>query len=163
VHDDVTGYEESLWAPASWWALAAGAVVTVWWAFLVAAPAWWAWTAAAVAGVVVFGSLLRYSRVRVSARPDGLHAGRARLAWAYVGSVDVLDADRVRTVLGVSADARAHLLVRTYCRGAVKVAVDDDRDPTPYWVISTRDPENLAAHLRRFAGSGGAPLGTQHT
>jgi hypothetical protein len=156
-------YEETLWAPLSWWWMGAGAVVAVWWCFFVAAPASWAWTAAVVSTGAVFGGLLRYSRTTVTTGPGGLHAGRAVLPSAHIGQVDALDADQTRRLLGVEADARAHLLVRAYCGGAVKVAVRDDRDPTPYWVVSSRRPGELARQLRRLTGTGGAALGTQHT
>ena len=76
MHDDPGAYEEALWAPLSWWCMAAGAVVAVWWCFFVATPAWWAWTAAAVAGAAVFGGLLHYSRTPVASGPGGLRAGR---------------------------------------------------------------------------------------
>jgi Protein of unknown function (DUF3093) len=163
VHDDPGAYAETLWAPLSWWCMAAGAVLAVWWCFFVATPAWWAWTAAAAAGAAVFGGLLHYSRTPVASGPDGLRAGRALLPPAYIGRVDVLDRDQTRRLLGVGADARAYLLVRSYCAGAVRVAVRDERDPTPYWLVSTRHPDDLARHLRRVAGSGGAAVGTQHT
>jgi Protein of unknown function (DUF3093) len=163
VHDDPGAYEETLWAPLSWWCMATGAVLAVWWCFFVATPAWWAWTAAVVAGAAVFGGLLRYSRTPVASSSDGLRAGRAVLPSAHIGRVDVLDRDETRRLLGVGADARAYLLVRSYCAGAVRVAVRDDRDPTPYWVVSSRHPDDLAGHLRRVTGSGGATLGTQHT
>jgi Protein of unknown function (DUF3093) len=163
VHDDPADYDETLWAPVSWWCMGAGAVVAVWWCFFVATPAIWAWTAGAVAGVAVFGGLLKYSRTTVTTGSGGLQAGRAALPSAHIGRVDVLDRAETRRLLGVGADARAYLLVRTYCPGAVKVAVRDSRDPTPYWVVSSRRAEDLARHLRRLTGTGGAALGTQHT
>jgi hypothetical protein len=141
------GYQETLWAPLSWWFVAAVGVVAVWWCFFVATPAPVAWAAGAVAAVAAVGGLVRYSGARVSTDGTGLHAGRAVLPWPCVGAVEVLDADGTRGLIGVDADARAYLLVRTYCRGAVKVAVDDDRDPTPYWVVSTRHADELALHL----------------
>jgi hypothetical protein len=49
---------------------------------------------------------------------------------------------------GVDADARAYLVLRGYCGGAVKVEVDDPGDPTPYWLVSSRRPLQLAAALR---------------
>jgi hypothetical protein len=156
-------YKETLWAPVSWWCLAAAAVVAVWWCFFVATPGEVAWIATLVSGLAILGGLLHYSRIRVSTESDGLHAGRALLPWAHVGPVEALDAEATRRQLGVGADARAYLLVRAYCTGAVRVAVRDARDPTPYWVVSSRHPEDLARHLRRVAGSGGAAVGTQHT
>jgi hypothetical protein len=156
-------YQETLWVPLSWWCLGGAAVAAVWWCFFVATNALVTTVAALLAAIVVLGGLLRYSLTRVSTGSDGLHAGRATLPWAHVGDVEVLDADSTRRLIGVSADARAHLLVRTYCGSAVKVAVDDPRDPTPYWVISTRHADDLAGSLRRLTGTGGAPFGAQHT
>ena len=141
-------YVEVLRPPVSWWAMAAGIVISVWWAFFVAAPSQVALIAAVVTAAVVGGGLFRYGAVRISTDDVGLHAGRAVLPWPCVGAADVLDARRLREQLGVQADARAHLLIRSYCREAVRVDVGDARDPTPYWVISTRHPQDLALHLR---------------
>jgi hypothetical protein len=141
------GYAETLTPPPSWWAMGAGVVVAVFWCFVVATPLLAAVIAAAVATVVV-GWLLVRSAVRVAVTADGLRAGAATLPMQYVGEVEVLDADRTRRLLGVEADARAHLVVRSYCRTAVRMEVDDPRDPTPYWVISSRRPDQLALHLR---------------
>jgi len=141
-------YVEVLRPPVSWWAMAAGMVVAVWWAFFVAAPAQVALVAAGVTAAVVGAGLFRYGAVRISTDDAGLHAGNAVLPWPYVGAVEVLDARRLHEQLGVEADARAHLLIRSYCREAVRVEVDDVRDPTPYWVISTRHAHDLALHLR---------------
>ncbi len=144
-----TRYEEVLRPPLSWWLMAAGGVAAVWWCFVVATPASVAGIAALVAAVGTGTGLARYGSVRVSTDEHGLRAGRAVLPWQHVGSVEVLGPEQLHRTLGVDADARAHLLLRSYCRGAVKVAVDDARDPTPYWVISTRRGEELALHLER--------------
>jgi hypothetical protein len=118
-----------------------------------------AWIAGVVSAAVVVGGLVRYSAAQVSTDGIGLHAGRAVLPWPCVGAVEILDAEGARELLGVHADARAYLLVRTYCKGALKVAVDDDRDPTPYWVVSTRHADELAGRLR----PGGVRHGAHHT
>jgi hypothetical protein len=57
-------------------------------------------------------------------------------------------------VAGPGADARAYLLLRPYLKRAVRVTVRDDRDPTPYWLVSSRDPEHLATAIRVISGSG---------
>jgi hypothetical protein len=36
---------------------------------------------------------------------------------------------------------------RPWVRGAVQVVLDDPADPTPFWVVSTRDPVRLATVL----------------
>jgi len=55
----------------------------------------------------------------------------------------------------VDADARAFLLLRPYLRRAVMVPVQDPADPTPYWLVSTRQPERLVRAL--VAASGDSP------
>jgi hypothetical protein len=106
-------------------------------------------TAAAVAtglgAATVALALLASPRIDVDAA--GLRAGSARIEPEFLGEVSVLDRERLRAVLGVEADARAHLCHRAYAAGAVKVGIVDPRDPTPYWVVSTNRPDELASAL----------------
>jgi hypothetical protein len=50
-------------------------------------------------------------------------------------------------VLGVGADPLAFVVQRPWVPGAVQVLLNDPADPTPYWVISSRRPTQLAAAL----------------
>ncbi|MDQ3485571.1 MAG: DUF3093 domain-containing protein [Actinomycetota bacterium] len=140
-------YRETLRVPATWWLLGTGFAASVWWAFFVAMT----WEVAIAAGVVaatlVATALWRYGSVRVVVDDDGLQAGRALLPHRYVGRVTPLDEAASRAAAGVDADARAFLMLRTYCRTAVRVTVDDDADPTPYWLVSTRRPDELSRCL----------------
>jgi len=56
-------------------------------------------------------------------------------------------------VAGPDADVRAYLLLRPYLKRSVKVTVRDERDPTPYWLVSTRHPEHLVTAIRVINGS----------
>ncbi len=67
-----------------------------------------------------------------------------------------LDADATRRLAGVEADARAYLLLRPYLKRAVRVDVTDPADPAPYWLLSTRQPDELAAALTGVTRSGGS-------
>jgi hypothetical protein len=142
-------YTETLHVPASWWLVGLVLAVTVWWVFFVVAPVWVAVVAGLVAAGLVAAGLLRYGAARIEAGATGLRAGRALLPWQHVGPSVALDRDEARRQLGPDADARAYLMVRSYCSGAVKVYVDDEADPTPYWIVSSRRPTVLAAHLNR--------------
>jgi len=147
VDDGGEPYRETLAVPVSWWLMGAGLALAVFWAFVVATPLLVAVLAGLVAAGLVVGGLTRYGAARVATDPDGFSAGRALLPYRHVGAVEPLDAAATRRVLGVDADARAYLLVRAYCGGAVKVTVQDPADPTPYWLVSTRRPSALAASL----------------
>lgn len=85
----------------------------------------------------------------VLAVQDGeLHAGRARVPLALLGEVTVLPSrDRMRDELGGRLDARAHVVLRSWVPTGVRVTLRDPADPTPYWLLSTRRPQELAAAL----------------
>ena len=140
-------YTERLYAPVSWWLLGLLIVVAIGWAFLVATPLIVTWIATAVALVVVATILVSYGGARITVDDRGVRAGKALLPLANVGAVSRLDRTQTRQTVGPDADARAFLLLRSYCPGAVTIVVDDDHDPTPYWLVSTRHPTALAASL----------------
>lgn len=140
-------YAERLFLPWSWWLLGILFVASVGWAFFVATPLAAAAVALVVTTLLVGTLLLRYGATQVRVDAHALHAGRATLPLGNVGPVTALDPEATRRLLGPGADARAFLLTRPYCRTAVRVDVLDPTDPTPYWVISSRHPVDLAARL----------------
>jgi hypothetical protein len=147
VHGDRGAYTEVLRVPGSWWGLGLVFVATVWWAFSVAAPTSLALAASAVALVLVVSGLLVYGGASICVDGAGVHAGGAHLPWRYVGAAVALDAEQTHRALGVEADARAYLVTRPYVDCAVKVVVEDARDPAPYWLVSTRHPAQLASRV----------------
>jgi hypothetical protein len=147
-------YDERLGVPLRWWALATMFLASMLIAFLVATPAWVAVTGTAVLVALVLTLFLGYGAARVSVRDGVLTAGRARISLEHVGEVEALDAARTRLLAGREADARAYLLLRPYLSRAVRIGIDDPADPTPYWLVSSRRPDRLAAALRG-TGSGG--------
>lgn len=78
-----------------------------------------------------------------------LHAGRAHIGVEHLGPAETLDAGRLRAVMGPQADVRAYVCHRSWVRQGVRVEVTDPRDPTPYWLVSSRRPEQLVAALGR--------------
>ena len=142
-------YDERLGVPLRWWALATMFLASMLLAFLVATPLWIALAGTAVLVILVLALFLGYGAARISVHDGVLTAGRARISLVHVGEVVPLDADDTRRLAGRDADARAYLLLRPYLRRAVRIGIDDPADPTPYWLVSTRRPERLAAALRR--------------
>jgi DUF3093 family protein len=147
-------HSERLSVPLRWWVQGTMLVATFWLAFVVATPGLIAWAATAVLLLVMVALFLTYGSPRVEVADGWLRAGRARIAGEFLGEVSPLDAAETRRVAGPDADARAYLLLRPYLKRSVRVTISDDRDPTPYWLVSTRDPEHLAAAIRVISGSG---------
>lgn len=148
-------YAERLHVPLRWWALATMFLATVLLAFLVATPAWLAFTATAVLVAGVATLFLSYGGARVTVDGGTFQAGRARIPVDQLGVPVAHDAAASRRLAGMDADARAFLLLRPYVSRSVQVPVVDPRDPTPYWLISTRHPDRLVHALV----AAGAPSG----
>ena len=149
-------HHERLTVPLRWWVQGTMLVATFWLAFVVSTPGPVAWSATAVLLLLMTGLFLSYGSPRIDVEGGWLRAGRARIAGEYLGEAVALDADGTRRVAGPDADARAYLLLRPYVKRSVRVVVRDERDPAPYWLVSTRDPEGLTAAIRVISGSGSA-------
>jgi hypothetical protein len=122
-------------------------VASLWLAFIVATPEPVAWTATGIAMALLALALWWYGDARISVADIWFRARRARIEAEHLGSIEALDADDTRRISGTDADARAYLVLRPYVKRAVRVEVTDPQDPTPYWLVSSRHPEALAAAL----------------
>lgn len=74
-------------------------------------------------------------------------AGRFTLPLDALGRVEVFIGEAARMARGPDLDARAKLMIRGDIGGLVRVWVEDSSDPTPYLLISSRRPEELARAL----------------
>ncbi len=83
-----------------------------------------------------------------------LRAGDAHVPVDLLGTVTpVFSAEEMRVQLGPELDARAYVCLRSWARTGLRVELDDPQDPTPYWLVSTRRPDDLAAALTEAAGT----------
>ncbi len=155
-------HHERLSVPLRWWVQGTMLVATFWLAFVVSTPAVVAWSATGVLLLAMVVLFRGYGSPRVDVEGGWLRAGRARISGEFLGGAEPLDPDATRRAAGPDADARAFLLLRPYLKRAVRVTVRDDRDPTPYWLVSTRDPEHLAAAIRVISGGGGVGVTCAH-
>ncbi len=113
---------------------------------------WWLWlaglAAAALLAVEVWmGAAAWLGRIRVAVTDAELRVDDARLPVRFVADAVALDAAGRREVLGVGADPLAFVVQRPWVPGAVQVVLNDPADPTPFWVVSSRHPVELAEAL----------------
>ena len=138
-------YDEKLHVPLRWWVQATMFLALVWLAFVVALPAAAAWTATGVLSAGVVALYLGYGSARIQVNDGTFTAGRASIPVSLLSDPVALDAENTRRVAGRDADTRAYHLLRPYLKKSLRVTVDDPADPAPYWLVSTRRPEQLAA------------------
>jgi hypothetical protein len=109
-----------------------------------AVPAWVPF----VALIPVTAAILLWAgRIRVTVTDGELRVDDARLPVSVIGDVIALDAGGKREALGVGSHPLAFVIQRPWIGPAVQVLLDDPDDPTPFWVISTRHPVELATAL----------------
>lgn len=90
---------------------------------------------------------------RIEVTETELRAGRARLPLDVVAAVSPATGREAFEERGVKLDSRAWMLLRGWIPGLVRVDLDDPQDPTPYWLVSSRRPEELAAAINAARGS----------
>jgi hypothetical protein len=109
----------------------------------------------AITGIALFAGVIAVAVVSapVIAVSDGmLRAGSARVPLSFVGEVSVARKAEARHARGPGLDARAHLVLRPDIDPIARIELTDPADPTPYWVVSTRRPEELAATIAAAKG-----------
>ena len=138
-------YRETLWP--SWWVFLATALVIPA-SLLVFLPI--SELAGVVSAIVLYVAivvvLLATSPV-IEVTDGMLRVGRARIERSFVGAVTPHTGADAVAERGTRLDARAWLVLRGWISGVVRIEIVDDADPTPYWLVSTRKPEDLAAVL----------------
>lgn len=76
-----------------------------------------------------------------------LSVGRANIDIKYLKDAKVLSRQDMLFYRGAGIDPRAYLAIRFWIKGGLKIEIDDPRDPTPYWLISSKQSEEFVAKL----------------
>ncbi|GGZ70382.1 membrane protein [Streptomyces subrutilus] len=139
-------YDERLTAPRTWWLIAVAvgfsmALIVMPYGALAALGGFAAGTLVTCLWVSAQGS----SRIRVTS--GLLVADDARIPLGALGEVHVLEGEEARAWRTYKADLRAHMMMRGFVTGAVRIENTDPADPTPYVYLSTRTPQALADAL----------------
>ena len=77
-----------------------------------------------------------------------LTVGAARIPRIHLGKIDVIEKGEIFLERGPKLDPAAYKVFQGTVKTALKIAVKDPNDPTPYWIISTRKPAQLATVLK---------------
>jgi hypothetical protein len=152
-------YRERLAAPLSWWLLAVPVILLLG-AYaiyanlsgLIVAIVYIVFTAGYVAALLAWGS----SVIEVSG--GELRAAGSELPLSRVTAVLPLDEEQASAMRGPQADPAAHTLIRPFLKAAVYLEIDDPDGHTPYWLVGTRRPRELAAVIERGRTGSPAPV-----
>lgn len=141
----MTTYSEKLW-PAPWLFISTALVMPA--SLLVFVPI--NFTVGVVVAIVFYLGIcaaLIFGTATITVTDSHFVAGRAKLPLAVIGEVRAYTGAEADLQRGQKLDARAWLLIKGWIAPVVTIAVVDAEDPTPYWLVSTRRPEQLVAAL----------------
>lgn len=139
-------YSEQQWVPWYWWFLAFTVVALLTGQFALNRSDLWLYGPAIVLSVVALWVLftMSNSKVIVEQDPDGtrwLVAGQANLPNTVVSRSLAVPESAKRNAMGRQLDPAAYVRSRGWIKQMVMLVLDDPNDPTPYWLISTKNPE----------------------
>lgn len=105
--------------------------------------------------LIVFFTLLTFflrekTALHIEISEGELRIGSAHIEMKYLGVISPLNADLMRLTRGRDADPAAFLAIRFWQPRGLKIEVTDPRDPTPYWLISSKENEKLVQVLNNY-------------
>jgi hypothetical protein len=148
---DAPDYAERLYVTWYWWPLPVAAAALLAAEIHMGYPGVRAWLPYVVLIPLTVALIFRLGRTRVRVDRSGageLAVGDARLPLRFVGEVEIVPANGKRKALGPNLDPAAFVMHRSWVGPLVRVRLTDPDDPTPYWLFSTRHPEQVAELLR---------------
>ncbi len=92
-------------------------------------------------------ALVHWMTSTIEVEEGELRIKRAHIPLKYLGDIEVISKEKFGYERTRGADPAAFFAITFWISQGIKVAVKDDRDPTPYWLISTKRATELAAAL----------------
>ena len=80
---------------------------------------------------------------------DILRIDQAKIERKYLGQVTVLDRTAMRLLRTRDADPAAYLAIKFWEPQGLRIDLNDPRDKTPYWLVTSKRGEEIAALLNR--------------
>ncbi|MCO1339253.1 hypothetical protein BJH93_10170 [Kocuria polaris] len=136
-------------------------------------PAWWIWILVAgtggagyviflpisfgaglIAGSIVAGVLTiitinhTLTGGKIEVTDEWVRVGRARIERRYIGETTAFRGDDAHEARGPKLNGTAFMCFRGWIDPVVTLEITDPADSTPYWITSTRRPEELVAALK---------------
>ena len=78
-----------------------------------------------------------------------LRIDKANIEVEYLGKATVLDKSAMRLLRTRDADPAAYLAIKFWEPRGLRIDLSDPRDKTPYWLVTSKRGEELAALLNR--------------
>jgi len=107
--------------------------------------------AALIALVLVSGALVwiySATALTIEVNEKELRVGKAHINLDFVGDCINLDNEAIKRVRTRDADPRAFLAIRFWAPKGIQIVINDTRDSTPYWLVSSNAGAELIKAIK---------------
>lgn len=98
--------------------------------------------------IALQGAIVHWMTSTIEVRDGELVIKRAHIPLEYLGEVTIIPKEKFGYERTRGADPAAFFAITFWISKGLRVEVKDERDPTPYWLISSKRGEALAAALK---------------
>ena len=105
---------------------------------------------ALILATVALITIARSARSEIVVTENELRVGRAHIELKYLSKVEQIDTQQMRLLRTRDADPAAYLAITFWISTGVKITLQDDRDPTPYWLVSCKKSKELTSTLYKL-------------
>lgn len=139
-------YQERQWVPWYFWLLAAAAVIIATATVSFNRGIWWTIVPGLLLSAIAIWVLLSWSSTTVTVEQDTdgtrwLLVKDAQLPHDVVSRCMAVPESARRNALGPQLDPAAFLVTHGWVKKHVMLVLDDPEDPTPYWLICSKNPQ----------------------
>ena len=107
--------------------------------------------AALIALLLVTGALVWMyfaTALNIEVNEKELRVGKAHIALGFIGDCINLDNEGIKRVRTRDADPQAFLAIRFWATKGIQITINDSRDSTPYWLISSNAGAELIKAIK---------------
>ena len=95
-------------------------------------------------------AIARAARSTIEVTDKELIVGRAHIDLRYISKIEELNTQQMRLLRTRDADPASYLAITFWISTGVKITLQDERDPTPYWLVSCKKSKELTSTLYRL-------------
>jgi hypothetical protein len=88
------------------------------------------------------------SALRIEVDESELKVGKAHISLKHIGDIQVLTDKEMLAKRTRGADPAAYLAIRFWTPRGVVITIEDTRDATPYWLVTSKKGEKLARAIK---------------